>query len=83
MKVAIIQARLGSTRLPNKVLKKCGSVSLLEQVVSRVRSSNVDEIVIATTTNKIDDELYDFCIEKKIEVLEVAKIMCLIDFVEW
>ena len=68
MKVAIIQARLGSTRLPNKVLKKCGSISLLEQVVNRVRSSNVDEIVIATTTNKIDNELYDFCIEKKIEV---------------
>lgn len=62
MKVGIIiQARLGSTRLPNKVLLKLpvsSSTSVIEQIIERAYLvDNIDVIVIATTTNSKDDNL--------------------------
>lgn len=57
----IIQARSGSKRLPNKIhlpLPKHGNVSVLENVVNRCRQSElIDEIILATTTNKSDDSV--------------------------
>jgi spore coat polysaccharide biosynthesis protein SpsF len=54
--VAIIQARMGSTRLPGKVMMKLANKTVLEHVVQRVgKSDEVDEIVIATTNKKDDD----------------------------
>lgn len=66
--VIIIQARLGSTRLPNKVLKDlCGS-PVLWHVVNRVRQAKlVSEIIIATTTLPEDDAIRDFCEENNIK----------------
>lgn len=62
MIAAIIQARMGSTRLPNKVLKILGDKTVLEQVYARVkRSSLVDEIFIATTINRNDLPLLNLC----------------------
>lgn len=56
--VAIIQARMGSTRLPGKVMEKIGEKPLLEILVSRLRKSkNLDEIIIATTKKKVDDTI--------------------------
>ncbi|MFV0440863.1 MAG: cytidylyltransferase domain-containing protein [Lachnospirales bacterium] len=47
---AIIQARVGSTRLPEKVLKNICGKSVLDHVITRVRQSKyIDEIIIATT----------------------------------
>jgi spore coat polysaccharide biosynthesis protein SpsF len=58
--VAIIQARMGSTRLPGKVLQKIAGKTVLEHVVTRVKKSNeVDEIVIATTDKQEDDILVE------------------------
>mgnify|MGYP005847510705 CR=1 FL=1 len=62
MKTAsIIQARTSSTRLPGKVLKSLpfnSDVTVLEQVVKRLKkSSKVDEIVIATTLDSDDDDI--------------------------
>lgn len=55
--VAIIQARMGSTRFFGKVMTKIADRTVLEHVITRVRQSKrVDEIVIATTT-KLDDDL--------------------------
>ena len=46
--VAVIQARLGSTRLPEKVLLPLGQKSMLQNVVERVqRAKLVDEVVVA------------------------------------
>lgn len=57
--VAIIQARLGSTRLPGKVLKKVYGKSILQHVVTRVKAvKSIDEIVIATTKN-LEDKLIE------------------------
>ena len=67
MNVLIIQARMGSTRLPGKVLKKMKGYSLLEIQQMRIKPSKlVDEIVIATTTNTEDDAIELFCKEKNI-----------------
>lgn len=53
---AIIQARMGSTRLPGKVMKKIKGKTVLSHVVERVRQSKmIDEIIIATTTLDRDD----------------------------
>jgi glutamate-1-semialdehyde 2,1-aminomutase len=56
--VAIVQARLGSTRLPNKVLAPIGSTPLIEFLLGRLsKSKQVSEIVLATSTSKINDQL--------------------------
>lgn len=58
--VCIVQARLGSTRLPGKVLKKMCGKTVLEHDINRLKQAkNIDEIVIATTTKKEDDAIVD------------------------
>ena len=48
--VAIIQARMGSTRLPGKVLKDLGGKTVLGRVVERLqRCKAIDELLVATT----------------------------------
>ncbi|WKA47114.1 glycosyltransferase family protein [Geobacillus zalihae] len=63
MKVAaIIQARMGSTRFPGKVLKKVLGKTLLEYQIERVkRAKTIDEIIIATTTKESDDPIVQLC----------------------
>lgn len=56
--VAIIQARMGSSRLPGKVLMPLAGRPVLEHVVARARCSNAfDEVVVATTVRAVDDPL--------------------------
>ena len=58
--VAIIQARMGSTRLPGKVLMDIAGRPMLAQQIRRLRQcKSVDEIVIATTTNRTDDSVVE------------------------
>jgi len=57
-RVAIIQARTGSTRLPRKVLTDLDGAPMLARVVQRVgRAKSIDEVVIATTELASDDEI--------------------------
>jgi len=63
--VAIIQARMGSTRLPGKVLEDICERPMLGRVLDRTGISNsIDEIIVATTTNPIDDIIEQFCSEE-------------------
>ena len=56
--VATIQARLGSTRLPGKVLKEvCGKPLLQYQIERICRSRLVDEVIIATTSATHDEPI--------------------------
>jgi len=65
--VASIQARMGSSRLPGKVLKKICGKPMLQWQVDRIRRSRlVDQVVVATTTNPKDDEIAEFCKENDI-----------------
>lgn len=60
--VATIEARMSSSRFPGKVLKKIGNFHSLELQVKRMRKSIfIDEIIIATTNNKADDSIENFC----------------------
>jgi glutamate-1-semialdehyde 2,1-aminomutase len=50
--VAIVQARMGSTRLPNKVMKQIGGTPLIELLLTRMsQSKEIDQIVLATSTD--------------------------------
>ena len=62
MIVTIIQARMGSSRLPGKImLKTCGK-TFLEHVIDRTaQSKTLDKTVIVTSLNKDDDIIEDFC----------------------
>jgi spore coat polysaccharide biosynthesis protein SpsF len=60
--VAIVQARVGSTRLPGKVLKDIEGETMLARVVNRLRRARlVDEVLVATTDNKADDAIVQEC----------------------
>ncbi|MBE6184824.1 acylneuraminate cytidylyltransferase [Bacillus ginsengihumi] len=63
MKIAaIIQARMGSTRLPGKVLKKVLDKPLLEYQIERIQKATlVDEIIIATTVEERDTPIVALC----------------------
>ena len=61
--LAIIQARMGSTRLPGKVLLPIvDNKGALELMLERVRRARqLQKIVVATTTSPRDDRLVDLC----------------------
>ncbi len=64
----IIQARMNSTRLPGKVLKKFGKITVLEYMIDRAkRIKNIDKLVVATSLNKRDDEIVKVCKNQEIE----------------
>lgn len=70
--IAIIQARMQSTRLPSKVLmpmpfgeKDC----ILGKIVSQLQSSRyINDVFVATSTNKADDAIEEFCKKNSIKV---------------
>ena len=60
--VATIEARMTSTRLPGKVLKPILGRPALELLIERLQHvSLINEIVVATTTNKTDDPIINVC----------------------
>lgn len=63
--VAIIQARMSSQRLPGKSLMEIAGQPLLGHVIDRVRASEtVEEVVLATTTEAVDQALVDYAGQK-------------------
>jgi spore coat polysaccharide biosynthesis protein SpsF len=64
----IIQARMGSTRLPGKVMRLLDGTnpSIFFTVEQLKNCPNIDKIIIATTTNPEDDQIESFC--KKIGI---------------
>ena len=63
--VAIIQARMGSSRLPGKVLLDIAGEAMLARVVKRCqRALSVDLVVVATSDEPADDAVERFCLEQ-------------------
>jgi spore coat polysaccharide biosynthesis protein SpsF len=63
--VAIIQARMSSSRLPGKVLLDLAGQPMLVRVVERVRRARfVDAVAVATTTDPADDPIETLCRER-------------------
>ena len=62
MNVAVVQARMGSSRFPGKVLEDVAGHPMLWHVVHRLRKARlVDKVVVATTDRPLDDPIVDFC----------------------
>ncbi|MCA2005234.1 MAG: acylneuraminate cytidylyltransferase, partial [Ignavibacterium sp.] len=60
--VTVIQARTGSSRLPNKVLMPLAGKSLLERMIERVSYSELKgNIVVATTLEESDNIIEEIC----------------------
>lgn len=67
--VAIVQARIGSTRLPAKVSADIGGETMLGRALARLRQARqIAEIVVATTTAAADDGIEEFCRQKNVAV---------------
>lgn len=63
MKIAaIIQARMGSTRFPGKIMKEIKGKSLLEHQIERIRKSKkIDQIIIATSVKESEQPIVTLC----------------------
>ena len=63
--IAIIQAHMGSTRLPGKVLLDLAGEPVLARCVNRARrAQTLDEVVVATTTKPADEVIVELCVER-------------------
>ena len=64
---AIIQARCGSTRFPNKVFALIDGKPLLWHVVNRLKyASKIDDIIVATTVSEKDVKIEEWCKENNV-----------------
>jgi spore coat polysaccharide biosynthesis protein SpsF len=69
MVTAIIQARTGSTRLPNKIFSDIVGKPLIWHIVNRIRAcKKVENIIIATTTNPLDDVIDKWGFKQNIRI---------------
>jgi spore coat polysaccharide biosynthesis protein SpsF len=60
--VAVIQARMGSTRLPGKVLKPIAGKPLLWHIVHRLKACRLlEDIAVATSVNPADEAIVEWC----------------------
>ncbi|GAA1841471.1 cytidylyltransferase domain-containing protein [Microbacterium koreense] len=57
---AVIQARMGSKRLPGKVLRELAGVPILERICRAVAQSGVEDVVVATSDSTADDPIAAF-----------------------
>ena len=65
--VATIEARMNSTRLPGKVMKKFGKHPMLGVLIDRlIKSKKIDDIVVATSKSKKDNKIVSFLKKKDI-----------------
>ena len=63
----IVQARMASTRLPNKVMLKLAEKAVLWHVIQRCKKAEADEVIIATSINKENDIIEEFCVKNNFE----------------
>ena len=71
----IVQARIGSSRLPGKVMKYLEDKIVLDHVIERLQKSKYVQNVIICTSNKIQDDLiYEHCIKKNIKCFRGSEL---------
>lgn len=76
--VAVVQSRMGSTRLPGKVMKEiCGKPMLLLMLERLSQAKLIDEIVVATTTNPNDDVIFELVKKNGYNVFRGSEFDCL------
>lgn len=63
----VIQARMGSSRLPGKVLKEFGGMPFLEYILNRLdKRKSSTKVIIATSTLQQDNLIEEFCKSKNV-----------------
>ena len=66
--VVFVQARTSSSRLPGKVLQGIAGEPMLVRVVERLaRAKMIDQVVVATTTDPVDEPIFALCSERGYE----------------
>jgi glutamate-1-semialdehyde 2,1-aminomutase len=66
--VAVVQARMSSSRFPNKVAMQLGTTTVLGMCLERLKFSKViKQIVVATTHESIDQQVIDIAASKEVE----------------
>ena len=69
MNLAILQARMTSTRLPNKVLREVNDIPLLKYECERIlRSKKIDKLILATSLDKSDDSIENFAKRNNLDI---------------
>ena len=64
LNICVVQARLGSTRLPGKVLLQLGGKPLLIQIVERLKSIDlINEVIVATGDIDYNEPIRKVCFE--------------------
>jgi spore coat polysaccharide biosynthesis protein SpsF len=67
MTIAILQARMSSSRLPGKVLREINGEPMIYWQLKRIlQAKNLDKVIVATSTDSTDDLLVDFLKSKEI-----------------
>src|SRR5258705_370395 len=80
--VAIVQARMGSTRLPGKVLKDIGGCTTLHWVTEAARKApGVDQVIVATSTLTKDNPIADWCLSRDVDCVRGSESDVLSRFV--
>lgn len=81
--VAVVQARMGSSRFPGKMLAKLGDQELLNWVLTRVcNAKELDQVVLATSTSHDDDQLVKVASNFKVLVVRGSQDDVLDRFVQ-
>ena len=81
---AIIQARMGSTRLPGKILLSLGNSTVLASVINRVKNSGlINDIIVATSENRIDDLVQLEAIKNNVHVFRGSEENVLSRIEKW
>lgn len=67
--VCVVQARMGSSRLPGKVLMELGGVPMLELLLRRLAPIDLGGTVVATTDRPLDDPIAELCASQSVPVV--------------
>lgn len=74
-KIAIIQARIGATRFPGKVLEKLGEKPILQWVVEAAKKiAMIDDVIVATTDSELDKPIINWCKNNEITYFQGSEL---------
>ena len=75
--IAIVQARMGSSRLPGKMMMDLAGEPLLHWVLSRVKKAKLtDSAILATSDRAIDDPLVELVQQLNVPVFRGSETRC-------
>ena len=77
---AIIQARMGASRLPDKVLMDLGGIPIIEHIVGRIKKCHPEKIILAIPIGSNDDPLADWADKNSIDCVRGSEMNVLSRF---